>query len=208
MITDGRTQGLASTNDEQDTELAPARTAPEQVEAWSLDETDEVHPMRRRGRLVTAGLVALVVGIVGTVIWLAATFFGWPSSKHVEPSRVPTAAPLVAAPPTPSHNDFAPSAPVSSGTAAPTPSAFIDPNAPTQANDNLYFTLLRMKGIYAQSNNDALFTAHLVCIRRQQGQPKHHIASEIANANGIGQNIANSIVTDAIGVYCPQYGGQ
>lgn len=95
------------TEEEHDTEITPTAQAPQQAQAWSLDETDEDQVSQnetpeqptRHGLIVSVGLVTLVVGIIGSVILLAATFFTGTPSKTSKPSAIPTAAALPAPPP-------------------------------------------------------------------------------------------------------------
>jgi hypothetical protein len=99
-------------NDQQDTEAAPTTEASaettelppashaEQAYAWSIDDTTELDSEPRRGRWLSAGLVTLVAVIAGALIYLAATFFGFGESKHVEPSATPSTSVPIAPPPT------------------------------------------------------------------------------------------------------------
>ena len=96
------------TDDEHDTEITPTAQAPEMPEAWSVDDEpveSDVSAARRHGPLVSLGLVALVVGVIGSVILLTSALFGWHHSKQAEPPKVnqpstataPVAAPAPAA---------------------------------------------------------------------------------------------------------------
>ena len=81
------------------TELPPATHAAETPEAWSLDDTAEVDSgSAPRGRLLSVGLVGLVVVVAGALIFLATTLFGSRSPKPVEPKAQPTTTVPVAAP--------------------------------------------------------------------------------------------------------------
>jgi hypothetical protein len=182
--------------------------------AWSLDEIDELKAEHRswtdtwKTTAIILACAALVAAMVGGLIWAwhAVNSHSAAPSPTTHPTVAPTTTPVApittpAAPP----NNFATTTPP-----VPTSSAFIDPNAPTQDKDALYVTLLQIHGIYAKSRNDSIYTAHLVCLRREEGQPKEGIAREIASANTslTALDQANFIVGTAIGVYCPQFGGQ
>jgi hypothetical protein len=91
------------TEDNHDTELAPTAAAePETThlppanhavatpEAWSLDDTAEVHSEPPRSRLLSVGLVGLVVVVAGALIFLAATLFGSHHSKPIPPPAKPS----------------------------------------------------------------------------------------------------------------------
>jgi hypothetical protein len=99
--------------DTDDTMQAPPSEEPETIAsdtttvdrdelACSLDETDEIQSTRH-GRIVSAGLIALVAGIVAAVIWFAAVLLGHASSKPPNPPAVSTTVTKspVAAPPPP-----------------------------------------------------------------------------------------------------------
>ena len=169
---------------------------------------------RRRHRILLGALAAVLVTLVGVSIWTwhmvksdkaAPPPTTHPTVASTTPAAPPTRPPTVAPTTTPATppNNFATTTPP-----VPTSSAFIDPNAPTQDKDALYVTLLQIHGIYANSRNDSIYTAHLVCLRREEGQPKEDIAREIASANTAltALDQANFIVGTAIGVYCPQFG--
>lgn len=112
------------------TELPPASHAPEQVYAWSVDDTAELDSPRR-GRLLSAGLVSLVVVIAGALIFFAATLFGFGQSKPVEPSAKPsTIAAPQPPPPPPVTVTAAPPPPAVTVTAAPPPPALPPAPAP------------------------------------------------------------------------------
>ena len=74
------------------TELLPANHAAATPEAWSLDDTAEVHSEPPRSRLLSVGLVGLVVVVTGALIFLAATLFSSQKSKPVEPKAQPSTA--------------------------------------------------------------------------------------------------------------------
>ncbi len=128
-------------HDESDTELTPTAQAPEVAEAWSLDDPDQpgnadtyAAPTRRHGLIVSLGLVALVVGIVGSVILLAGALFGWHRSKQAEPLAVPTTTTVpVAAPPPPTV------------TSTPGPSVY----------DQNFLSLMSQEGWGCTDNSDA-----------------------------------------------------
>lgn len=115
---------------EQTTELPPTNNVAATPEAWSLDDTAEVEPSPPRGRLISAGLVALVVVIAGALIFLATTLFGSRSPKSVEPTAQPTSTvPVAVPPPPPETPPPTPSLAVRCGPAGCTP----QPVAPTTA---------------------------------------------------------------------------
>lgn len=72
------------------TELPPASHAAATPEAWSLDDDAEVDLAQHGSRLVSAGLVALVLVVTGALIYFAATLFGAGPSKHVERPAIPS----------------------------------------------------------------------------------------------------------------------
>ena len=138
---------------EQTTELPPANHAAATPEAWSLDDTAEVDSdSPRRGRLVSVGLVGLVVVVACALIYFAATLFGSGSSKHVEPSAKPsTTVPVAAPPPTPAPPPAAVPAPTSTPALTDT--------------DRQFLTTLRNGGVnYPYSNPEyPIAHAHAVC---------------------------------------------
>jgi hypothetical protein len=143
------------------TELPPANhAAAESVHAWSLDDTAEVDSaLPRRGRLVSVGLVALVVVITGALIYLAATLFGSGSPKHVEPSAKPTMTVPVAAPPPPppvTVTATPPPPPVTVTAAAPPPAAL-------SSTDQQFLTVLRNMGLSYPDPDYAISHAHATC---------------------------------------------
>jgi hypothetical protein len=77
----------APSGDEPETTATDTSAADRAELAWS-DDTDEIAP-KRYGRIVSAGLVALLAGIVAVAAWFAATYFGHAPSKNAEPSHVP-----------------------------------------------------------------------------------------------------------------------
>jgi hypothetical protein len=63
------------TDDEPDTEFTPTAHAPEEVQAWSLHETDEIQSARH-GRIFSAALITLLCAVVAAVAWFAAKPLG------------------------------------------------------------------------------------------------------------------------------------
>ena len=173
------------TENEPDTELTPTAQAPEVPEAWSADDSDQAgyadaYPdqPRRHGPIVSLGLVALVVGVIGSVILLAATFFNWDESKQAAPSQInkaPTPTiPVAGAPPAssvapapaPPTTVTVPAAPPPTVTSAPGPSVY----------DQNFLTLMSQEGWGCTDNSDAeqckkemLSFAHQIC--SYSGQP-------------------------------------
>ena len=96
-----------SNESEQDTDLAPTQHAPEEVQAWSLHETDEIQSAWH-GRIVSAALITLLCAVVAAVAWFAGTLFGGSSTKPGNPQAVPTTAatkPVAAPPPRSGSSD-------------------------------------------------------------------------------------------------------
>ena len=96
-----------SNESEQDTDLAPTQHAPEEVQAWSLHETDEIQSAWH-GRIVSAALITLLCAVVAAVAWFAGTLFGGSSTKPSNPQAIPTTAatkPVAAPPPRSGSSD-------------------------------------------------------------------------------------------------------
>jgi Protein of unknown function (DUF732) len=202
---------------EQTTELPPAtHAAAEQVYAWSIDDTAEPDSdSPRRGRLVSVGLVSLVVVVAGALIYLAATLFGYASSKHVEPSaKLSTTVPVAAPPPTPAPPPAAVPAPTSAAVPAPTPPAVEPTPVELTDTDRQFITKLRNGGVeYPYSNPGyPIGKAHAVCdylSAHQQvawGVDKSAQAGKFVEENTIwyGDN-AMAFASLAQTTYCPQY---
>jgi Protein of unknown function (DUF732) len=140
------------------TKLPPANHAAATPEAWSLDDTAEVDSAPPRGRLISAGLVALVVVIAGALIFLAATLFGSRAPKPVEPKAQPTTTVPVAAPTPP---------PAVTVTATPPPTVTVtaEPPAPPplSATDQQFLTALRNYGLTYPDPEYAISHAHATC---------------------------------------------
>jgi hypothetical protein len=121
------------TGEEHDTEITPTAAAPEMPEAWSVDDEpvqSDVSAARRHGPLVSLGLVALVVGVIGCVILLASVLFGWHDSKHAELSHIsspltaPTTGVAVPPPAAPPTTMTVQAAPPNTGLPTPAPSVY------------------------------------------------------------------------------------
>ncbi|MGO8940999.1 MAG: hypothetical protein ACLQLO_29160 [Mycobacterium sp.] len=179
---------MTTNGHEPDTELTPTAQAPEVPEAWSVDEADEhsadnEQRPRRHGPIVSLGLVALVVGIIGCVILLGAAFFNWHTSKHAEPSHVPSPAPTtpVAAPPTTPVVTPPPPPP----TPAPMFSAALDQQLLTTLKGKFYTIL---------NSEWAIQNAHRFCeLIQEQGVPaaqaRQMVAQEALAAHPVGPEV-------------------
>ena len=169
-----------------ETNSLPTMAAPEEAQAWSED-TDET-PARRYGPVITAGLVALVVGIAGTVTWLAATGFHQGPSKPGTPSAIPTTTMVV-----PSTPVAASAPPVTSTVQLPTP-------APGLSDDDrrLLHNLRSADGY--EVDNPALVVehAHRYCALVQQGlsgyQSWQTVVSESHNEVGMHSSIPQPLM--------------
>jgi hypothetical protein len=183
------------TDNEPDTELTPTAQAPEVPEAWSLDDVDrksggtDVTPdqPRRHGPIVSLGLVVLVVGVIGCVIVLGAAFFNWRTSKHAEPSHVPSPAPTptVAALPT---TPVAPPPPTTV-TVTPTPEPVF-----SAALDQRLLTTLAAKFYTITDPALVIQHAHRYCVLvQQQGIPadqaRQIAAQEALSAHPVGNQV-------------------
>jgi hypothetical protein len=151
------------------------------------------------GRIVWAGLVTLVVGIVAAVIILGATFFGWPPAKHAEPTHVPAPS-ITATKPAP--------APTTSGGSMPTS------EAATTVQDEQYLKWLRDNGVPVTLPNNAANVAHAVCIDMSNGVAKTQWIQNLSQRqltwvqNGhLTPELSDTVVNSAIAVYCPQFSG-
>ena len=121
-----------------------------QVQAWSVDDTNELEPDEpRRVSLLSVGLVALVVVVAGALVFLATTLFNSHRSKPVEPKPQPTTTAPVAAPPPPALTVTATPPPIVTVTAQPAPTSTVAA-APTSVVTTLSDTdeafLEQMKG--------------------------------------------------------------
>jgi hypothetical protein len=172
------------TPDELTTELPPANHAVATPEAWSLDDNAEVDTEPPRSRLLSVGLVGLVVVVAGALIFLAATLFGSHHSKHVEPG--PNRSAPLAAPPPPAVTVTAPPP-----TAAP-PAPTTAPMAFTAAQDQQF---LRRIGIhYTVTNPDwAIENAHRYCELVEQGIPEAKAQKMAASDSLTNHPIGNEI---------------
>ena len=164
------------TDEEHDTEITPTAQAPQQAQAWSLDETDEDQVSQNEtpeqptghGLIVSVGLVTLVVGIIGSVILLAATFFTGPPSKTSKPSAIPTTAALPAPPP---------------------------PAAPpfTDEQDQRLLSQLTAQDYTITDAAEVVQHAHRYCTLVQQGiladKARQTVASEALSAKPVGDEI-------------------
>jgi hypothetical protein len=184
------------TENEPDTELTPTAQAPEVPEAWSLDDVDGksggagVTPdqPRRHGPIVSLGLVALVVGVIGCVILLGAALFSWRTSKHAEPSHVPSPAPartVAALPTTPVATPPAPPPQPPPPTPAPVFSAALDQQLLTTLKGKFY-TILNPEW--------AIQNAHRFCeLIQEQGVPaaqaRQMVAQEALAAHPVGPEV-------------------
>ena len=148
------------------TELPPANHAAPEL-AWSSDDdTAEVEAPYRGSPLVWSALVALVVAIVGALIFLGTTLFGSGSPKPVEPSAKPapsTSMPVAGPPPAPSTVTVTAEAP-------PAPSA-VTPTTVAELTDADYKFIsdLERDGMRPGTKDAAEFSvsnAHQVCTYR------------------------------------------
>jgi hypothetical protein len=179
--------------DESDTELTPTTEAPEVEQAWSLDsaadeQSADEPALRRHGRVVSLGLAALVAGIVGCVILLAAALLTWNHSKQAEPSKLPAPAPTtpVAAPPTTSIA-APPPPPLPPPPATPAP-VFSD------ALDQQLLTTLKGKFYTILNPEWAIQNAHRFCeLIQEQGVPaaqaRQMVAQEALAAHPVGPEV-------------------
>jgi hypothetical protein len=187
------------------TELPPANHAAATPEAWSLDDTAEVDSdSPRRGRLVSVGLVGLVVVVAGALIYLAATLFGSGSSKHVEPSAKPSTTVPVAAPTPP---------PAVTATAAPAPPPAVEPPAPPptpalSGPDARFITDLHINGMFPPDEQAVIGDAHLACQDLANGASNANTADRLRLFwPGIHLTQVVWFVDTASAIYCPQIGG-
>jgi len=112
------------------TELPPARHASaESVQAWSLDDIDEIDSTPGRGWLISAGLVALVAVVGAALFFLSATFFKSEDAKPIQQSVKPSTTVPIAAPPSATAPPAMPPSAVRCGPAGCTP----QPAAPSTA---------------------------------------------------------------------------
>jgi hypothetical protein len=76
------------------TAAAPSESETESVYAWSLDDGEEPGAEGRwRGRLLWAGLVALLCATVAAVVWFSMTFYAedWAARKSAPPAHTSAA---------------------------------------------------------------------------------------------------------------------
>ena len=107
---------------------------------------------RRHGLIVSLGLVALVVGIIGSVILLAAAFFGWNHSKRAEPSHVPSPPPT-----TPAVSAPAPAPPPTVTAQAVPPNTGLPTPGPSVYNQNFISLMTRGGGRCRAASSSAMF---------------------------------------------------
>lgn len=213
-----------------DTDLVPTAAAPEvSEEAWSVDDdataaNAAVDEPRRHGPIVSLGLVALVVGIIGCVILLAGAFFTWHASKQSEPVHIsaPTPTPVAAAPaPAPS---VAP--PTVTVTAQPpavvqtktppvqhcdaTCQAEASTPVPTTTDDALFLRILTKHGwtFTDHQRTAAIQAGHRACSSAASGLLGYQVGDQIANESGLAQRDADLFAAAATEAYCPQYLGR
>ena len=185
-------QVMTADNTQRDTEVTPTAQAPEVAQAWSQDdpgvETSTADQPRRHGPIVSLGLVALVVGVIGCIILLGAALLNWHTSKHAEPSHVPSPGPITpvtALPTTPVAAQPPPPLPPPPATPAP---VFND------ALDQQLLTSLKGKFYTIADPEWAIQNAHRFCeLIQQQGIPaaqaRQMVAQEAIAAHPVGPEV-------------------
>jgi Protein of unknown function (DUF732) len=188
------TAAAAAELTEQTTELPPANHPAASPEAWSLDDTAEVDSAPPRGRLISAGLVALVVVVAGALIFLATTLFGFGSPKPVEPKAQPTTTVPVAAPTS--------SPPSTVAAAAPTTQA-----PALSSTDQQFLSALRSMGLDYPDPAYAISHAHAVCEFLTHHGPADSTDYVARTTVWTGEREAVAFANNAANNYCPDREG-
>jgi hypothetical protein len=200
-------------SDQPDTEAAPTAAAepltaelppakrPAAELAWSADDETEPEQTAHHSLLVWSALVALVVAIVGALVFLGTTYFASHDSRPVEPSARPPAP--VAAPPAPPTVVVGAPLPSSTVTAPPPPSSLTP-----EEKDARFLALIEPEHLAPRLMDRITEAARDQCRKFAEGEETKATALRriLLNATDLSIDQGTAYIDDAVSIYCPQYG--
>lgn len=180
--------------------------------AWSLDNTDEIQSWGH-GRIVSAGLVALLVGATAVITWLAATYFTGRPPTSAEPPAVSTTTTKsqIAAPqPPPPPPAPAPAPPATTVQASPSTVQLPPPDVGISPEmvawyDQQFIANLRYNGAVITDPVALAHQAHRVCAMLQKGTTREDVIQKIVTESGWNYFTATMFTSTAMSTYpdCP-----